>query len=194
MLLPPDLRDWIPADHPARWVEDLVEHGLDLTAFYDDYTEAQGAPPYHPRLMLKLLVFGYSNGIPSSRELERRCQHDVAFMFLTAQAAPDFVVISRFRKRHREAFAALLTQVLGLCAQAGLVSLGKVASDGSKIRANASRHRAMSYDRTYRHHAEFTNSPLPMLEAEKAHRAHAIVEQVIADLKASRSVFRLISC
>ena len=154
MLLAPDVRDWVPADDPARWVDDLVEHGLDLTAFYDDYTEARGAPPYHPRLMLKLLIFGYSNGITSSRELERRCHHDVAFMFLTAQAAPDFVVISRFRKRHRKAFAALFTQALGLCAQAGLVSLGNVALDGSKIRASASRHRAMSYDRMVRAEGE----------------------------------------
>ena len=72
MLLAPDLRDWIPADHLARWIDDLVEHGLDLRPFYDDYTEVRGAPPYDPRLMLKLLIFGYSNGITSSRELERR--------------------------------------------------------------------------------------------------------------------------
>lgn len=89
MLLAPDLRDWLPGDHPARWVDDLVEYGLDLAPFFDDYTEVRGAPPYDPRLMLKLLIYGYSNGITSSRELERRCHHDVAFMFLTAQAAPD---------------------------------------------------------------------------------------------------------
>jgi len=150
MLLAPDLRDWLPAGHPARWVDDLVEHGLDLAPFYDDYTEARGAPPYDPRLMLKLLIFGYSNGVTSSRALERLCHHDVAFMFLTAQAAPDFVAISRFRKRHLKAFTALFTQALGLCAQAGLLSLGNVALDGSKIRASASRHRAMSYDRMVR--------------------------------------------
>ena len=165
MLLAPDVRDWVPADDPARWVDDLVEHGLDLTPFYDDYTEARGAPPYDPRLMLKLLIFGYSNGVTSSRELERRCHHDVAYMFLTAQAAPDFVVISRFRKRHGKAFAALFTQVLGLCAQAGLVSFGNVALDGSKIRASASRHRAMSYD------------PMVRAEAELA----AEVEALLAD-------------
>ncbi len=144
----------LAADHPARWVDDLVEHGLDLAPFYDDYLVARGAPPYDPRLMLKLLIFGYSNGVTSSRELERRCQHDVAFMFLTAQAAPDFVVISRFRKRHLKAFTALFTQALGLCAQAGLVSLGKVALDGSKVRASASRHRAMSCDRMVRAEGE----------------------------------------
>ena len=92
---------------PSRPIDDLVEHGLDLRPFYDDYTKARGAPPCDPRLLLKLLIFGYSNGVTSSRELERRCHHDVAYMFLTAQAAPDFVVISWFRKRHGKAFAAL---------------------------------------------------------------------------------------
>ncbi len=176
MLLAPDVRDWISADHPARWVDDLIEHGLDLTAFYDDYKEARGAPSYDPRLMLKLLVLGYSHGVTSSRELERRCQQDVAYMFLTAQAAPDFVVISRFRKRHLEAFTALFTQVLGLCAQAGLVSLGNVALDGSKIRASASRHRAMSYDRMVRAEAELATEVEALLaEAERTDAAEDAV-------------------
>ena len=157
-------------------VDDLVEHGLDLTSFYDDYSEVRGAPPYDPRLMLKLLVFGYSNGITSSRELERRCHHDVAFMFLTAQAAPDFVVISRFRKRHVKAFADLFTQALGLCAQAGLVSLGNVALDGSKIRASASRHRAMSYDRMVRAEAELAAEVEALLvDAERTDAAEDAV-------------------
>jgi transposase len=176
MLLAPDLRDWLPADHPARWVDDLVEHGLDLTPFYDDYTEARGAPPYDPRLMLKLLIFGYSNGITSSRALERRCHHDVAFMFLTAQAAPDFVAISRFRKRHLKAFAALFTQALSLCAQAGLVALGNVALDGSKIRASASRHRAMSYDRMVRAEGELAVQVAELLaDAERTDAAEDAV-------------------
>jgi len=168
MLLAPDLRDWLPGDHPARWVDDLVEHGLDLAPFFDDYTEVRGAPPYDPRLMLKLLIYGYSNGVTSSRELERRCHHDVAFMFLTAQAAPDFVAISRFRKRHLRAFTALFTQALALCAQAGLVSLGRVALDGSKVRASASRHRAMSYDRMVRAEGELAAQVEELLaEAER---------------------------
>ena len=176
MLLAPDLRDWLPADDSARWVDDLVEHGLDLSPFYDDYTEARGAPPYDPRLMLKLLIYGYSNGITSSRELERRCHHDVAFMFLTAQAAPDFVAISRFRKRHLTAFRALFTQVLGLCAQAGLVSLGRVALDGSKIRASTSRHRAMSYDRMVRAEGELAAEVRALLaDAERTDAAEDVV-------------------
>lgn len=176
MLLAPDRRDWLPVDHPARWVDDLVEHGLDLAPFYDDYTEARGAPPYDPRLMLKLLIFGYSNGITSSRALERRCQHDVALMFLTAQAAPDFVAISRFRKRHLTAFEALFTQALGLCAQAGLVSLGNVALDGSKVRASASRHRAMSYDRMVRAQGELAAQVEALLaDAERTDAAEDAV-------------------
>lgn len=176
MLLAPDLRDWLPADHPARWVDDLVEYGLDLAPFFDDYTVARGAPPYDPRLMLKLLIFGYSNGVTSSRELERRCHHDVAFMFLTAQAAPDFVVISRFRKRHLKAFTALFTQALGLCAQAGLVSLGNVALDGSKVRASASRHRAMSYDRMVRAEGELAAQVEGLLaDAERTDEAEDAV-------------------
>jgi len=154
MLLAPDIRDWVAAEHPARWVDALVEDGLDLSPIYDDYTEVRGGPPYDPRLMVKVLIYGYSQGITSSRALERRCHDDVAFGFLTAQQAPDFVAISRFRTRHAEAFKELFTQSLALCAQAGLVSLGRVALDGSKIRASASRHRAMSYDRMVRAEGE----------------------------------------
>lgn len=146
MLLPPDLRDWVAADHPARWVDDLVEHGLDLSAIYAAYTEARGGPPFDPRLMLKVLVYGYSHGITSSRALERRCRDDVAFRFLTGDSCPDFVAIARFRTRHGAALKELFTQSLALCARAGLVSLGRVALDGTKVRADASRHRAMSYD------------------------------------------------
>src|SRR5680860_311064 len=118
LLLPPDLRDWLPAEHPARMVDDLVEFGLDLAGIYASYTESRGAPPYDPRLMLKVLIYGYSNGVTSSRALERRCQDDIAFRFLTADAAPDFVAISRFRVRHGAALKALFTQSLALCGRA----------------------------------------------------------------------------
>jgi transposase len=154
MLMPLDLRDWVAADHPARWVNDLVEHGLDLSAVYAGYTEARGAPPFDPRLMLKVLIYGYSHGVTSSRELERRCRDDVAFRFLTGNTCPDFVAIARFRTRHGEALKALFTQSLVLCGRAGLVSLGRVALDGTKLRADASRHRAMSYERMVRAEAE----------------------------------------
>jgi transposase len=154
MLLAPDLRDWLGASHPARWVDALVEDGLDLSGIYADYTDVRGGPPYDPRLMVKILIYGYSHGITSSRALDRRCQEDIAFRFLTAQAAPDFVVINRFRARHGAALKELFTQSLTLCAQAGLVSLGRVALDGTKVRASASRHRAMSYDRMVRAEGE----------------------------------------
>src|SRR5680860_1586707 len=169
LLLPPDLRDWLPAEHPARMVDDLVEFGLDLAGIYASYTESRGAPPYDPRLMLKVLIYGYSNGVTSSRALERRCQDDIAFRFLTADAAPDFVAISRFRVRHGAALKALFTQSLALCGRAGLVSLGRVALDGTKVRAAASRHRAMSYDRMVRAEAE--------LEAEVAAAARARAQE-----------------
>ena len=154
MLLAPDLRDLLGSGHPARWVDDLVEDGLDLSGIYAGYTDVRGGPPYDPRLMVKILIYGYSHGITSSRALERRCQDDIAFRFLTAQAAPDFVVINRFRARHGAALKELFTQSLTLCAQAGLVSLGRVALDGTKVRASASRHRAMSYDRMVRAEGE----------------------------------------
>jgi transposase len=164
MLLAPDLRDLLGSGHPARWVDDLVEDGLDLSGIYADYTDVRGGPPYDPRLMVKILIYGYSHGITSSRALERRCQDDIAFRFLTAQAAPDFVAINRFRARHGAALKELFTQSLTLCAQAGLVSLGRVALDGTKVRASASRHRAMSYDRMVRAESELAGEVEALLE------------------------------
>jgi transposase len=168
MLLPPDLRDWVAADHPARWVDDLVEQGLDLSEIYAGYTEARGAPPFDPRLMLKILIYGYSHGVTSSRELERRCTDDVAFRFLTGNTCPDFVAIARFRTRHGAALKGLFTQSLMLCARAGLVSLGKVALDGTKVRADASRHRAMSYQRMVRAEAELAAEVEELLAQARA--------------------------
>src|SRR5680860_682683 len=152
MLLAPDLRDWLAADHPARWVDDLVEHGLDLSAVYANYTEVRGAPPYEPRLMLKILIYGYSHGVTSSRALERRCHDDIAFRFLTAQAAPDFVAISRFRTRHGAARtfvpsrATRPSDTRPACAHnvndwvnnAFRAAPCRVALDGTKVRAAAS--------------------------------------------------------
>ena len=146
-LLPPSLDDWLPEDHTARFIAEAVDELLDLSSIYDSYVEAVGAPPYDPAMMLKLLVYAYSVGVTSSREMERRCQVDVAFRWLCANAAPDYRSISRFRRRHLLALDALFIQVLALCAEAGLVSLGRVALDGTKLRASASRHKALSYDR-----------------------------------------------
>jgi transposase len=146
-LLPPSLDDWLPADHTARFIAEVVDEMIDLSPIYDSYVEPVGAPPYDPTMMLKLLLYAYSVGVTSSREMERRCQVDVAFRWLSANEAPDYRSISRFRRRHLLALDALFIQVLALCASSGLVSLGRVALDGTKLRASASRHKAMSYDR-----------------------------------------------
>ncbi len=166
-LLPPSLDDWLPENHEARFISDVVENMLDLSCVYDSYTEAVGAPPYDPAMMLKLLVFAYSIGVTSSREMERRCHVDVAFRWLSANSAPDYRSISRFRRRHLGAIDALFVQVLALCAEAGLVRLGRVALDGTKLRASASKHKAMSYDRMGPRIEEFEAQVAAMLaEAE----------------------------
>jgi len=146
-LLPPSLDDWLPVDHTAQFIAEVVDNQLDLASIYDCYGNATGAPPYDPSMMLKLLLFAYSTGVTSSREMERRCHVDVAFRWLSANSAPDYRSISRFRRRRLVAVDDLFTQVLVLSAEAGLVKLGRVALDGTKLRASASRHKAMSHDR-----------------------------------------------
>lgn len=146
-LLPPSIDDWLPEDHPARFISEVVEELLDLDGIYASYVEASGAPPYDPKMMLKLVLYGYSTGVTSSREMERRCHVDVAFRWLSANATPDHRAISRFRRRHLDVLGDLFLQVLRLCGQAGLITLGRVALDGTKLRANASRRKAMSYER-----------------------------------------------
>ncbi len=147
LLLPPSIDDWLPEGHLARFVSELVEEVLDLEPFLAVFTEARGFPPYDPRLMLKLVLYGYTTGVRSSRGIEKRCHDDVALRFLAANQAPDFRSIARFRRRHLDALAGLFVEVLALCQQAGVVGLGRVALDGSKVRANASRRKAMSYKR-----------------------------------------------
>lgn len=146
-LMPPSLDDWLPDDHTARFVAEVVDELLDLTPIYASYVEASGAPPFDPKMMLKLLLYGYSIGVTSSREMERRCHTDVAFRWLSANSAPDYRTLARFRRRHLGSLDALFVQVLALCAEAGLIALGRVALDGTKLRACASRHKAMSHDR-----------------------------------------------
>lgn len=146
-LLPPSIVDWVPEGHLARFVDELVEEVLDLEPFLSSYTEVRGAPPYDPRLMLKLLLYGYVTGVRSSRAIEKACADSVAFRFLSANQAPDFRSVARFRRRHLEALRALFLESLRLCRAAGMVRLGRVALDGTKRRANASRRKAMSYKR-----------------------------------------------
>jgi transposase len=146
MLVPPSLDDWLPQAHLSRFIADIVE-SLDLSKFYASYAKTKGQPPYDPRLMVRVLLYGYCVGVRSSRELERVCVDVVAFRRLAAQQAPDFRSIARFRKRHLSALGNVFLQALELCREAGMVSLGQVALDGTKVRANASRRKAMSYAR-----------------------------------------------
>src|SRR3954466_12978417 len=138
LLMAPVLRDWVPEGDLAHFVGDLVDSGaLDLSAIYADYTEERGYPPYDPRLMVKLLVYGYAVAVTSSRKLERATYRDVAVRMLCADQHPDFRVIGRFRERHLEALSDQVVQSLGPCKRAKLVGLGLPAVDGTKLRANA---------------------------------------------------------
>jgi transposase len=146
-LLPPSLREWLAEDHLAYFVSDLVDD-LDLSeieAVYED--EERGQPPYHPRMMVKVLIYAYCTGVFASRRIEKRLVEDVAFRVLAAGNTPDFRTLSDFRKIHRKAVEGLFEQVLRLALKAGAIKLGRVAIDGSKVKANASKHKAMSYGR-----------------------------------------------
>jgi len=147
LLLLPSLRDWLPENHLAYCVSDVVDQ-LDLSAIEAVYEEEdRGQPPYHPRMMTKILLYGYCVGVFSSRRIQKRLVEDVAFRVLAAGNQPDFRTISDFRKLHLQALEELFQQVLGLVLEVGALKLGRVALDGSKVKANASKHKAMSYGR-----------------------------------------------
>jgi transposase len=147
LLLPPSLRDWLPEDHLAYFLSDVVEQ-LDLSAIESVYEkEERGQPPYHPRMMTKILLYGYCVGVFSSRRIEKRLREDVGFRVLAAGNEPDFRTISDFRKLHLAALQRLFDQLLQIALQAGTMKLGRVILDGSKVKANASKHKAMSYGR-----------------------------------------------
>lgn len=146
-MLPPSPMDWLPEGHLARFILDLVKE-LDLDGIYARYErDLRGFPPYRPQMMVGLLLYAYCVGVPSSRKIERKTYEDVAFRVIAGEAHPDHSRINEFRRVHLEALAGLFAQVLRLCQQAGLVKLGKVALDGTKMKANASKHKAMSYQR-----------------------------------------------
>ena len=153
-LLPPSVADFVPAGHPAHLVRDLVSEELDLSAIMGAYTEVKGYPPYHPAMMVALLLYAYRSGVYSSRRIARACEERLDFQAVTALNQPDFRTISEFRRRHLDALAGLFVQVLALCRKAGLAGLGHVAVDGTKIKANASKHKAMSYARMVEAEAE----------------------------------------
>jgi transposase len=146
-LLPPSLREWLPEGHLAYFIIDLVEQ-LDLSEIHASYGgDGRGQPPYDPSLMVGLLLYAYCEGTPSSRRIEKASYEDVGFRVVAANQHPDHDSICVFRKRHLKALSGLFVQVLKLCREAGLVKLGHVALDGTKVRANASKHKAMSYGR-----------------------------------------------
>ena len=147
LLLPPSLRDWLPENHLAYFVSDLVDQ-LDLSAIHAVYEkDPRGQPPYDPRMMTKLLVYGYCVGVFSARKMAQRGVEDIAFRVLAAGNAPDFRTIADFRKIHRQALEGFFEQVLRMALEVGAVRVGRVALDGSKVKANASKHKAMSYGR-----------------------------------------------
>lgn len=169
LLLPPSLRDWLPEDHLAYFVSDVVAN-LDLSAMDAVYgTEQRGQPPYDPLMMTKILVYGYCVGVFSSRRIERRLVEDIAFRVLAADNQPNFRTISDFRKIHLKTLAGLFEQVLKIALEAGAMKVGRVALDGTKVKANASKHKAMSHDR--------------MLEKEKQLKAE--VQQLLEQAEAA---------
>mgnify|MGYP002623964466 CR=1 FL=1 len=148
LLLPPSVTEFVPPDHLCLFVRDLAREVLDLTAIERTYSrDPRGLPPYHPAMLVALLLYAYTQGIYSSRRIARACEERVDFMALTAMQRPDFRTISDFRKKHLAALSGLFVQVLALCRDAGIVKLGHVALDGTKVPANASKHKAMSYKR-----------------------------------------------
>src|SRR5215210_4287529 len=147
LLLPPSLRDWLPENHLAYFVSDIVDN-LDLSAMDAVYgNEKRGQPPYDPRMMTKILVYAYCVGVFGSRRIARRLVEDIAFRVLAAGNQPDFRTISDFRKTHLAALEGMFQQVLQIALEAGAMRLGRVALDGTKVKASASKHKAMSYDR-----------------------------------------------
>src|SRR6266702_6106164 len=146
-LLPPSLRDWLPENHLVYFVSDVIDN-LNLSAMDVVYGDEQrGQPPYDPRMMTKVLVYGYCVGVFSSRRIQQRLTEDIAFRVLAAGNAPNFRTMSDFRKIHLAKLEGLFEQVLKIALEAGAMKLGRVALDGTKVKANASKHKAMSYDR-----------------------------------------------
>jgi transposase len=160
LLLPAQVQDFVAADHLARFVLSLVRDEIDLAAISSSYDSDRGQPPFDPVMMTALLLLSYCCGIYASRRIATACRERVDFMSIVGFDAPDFRTVSEFRRRHLKALGALFTQILHLCETAGLVKLGHVALDGTKIKANASKHKAMSYERMEKRAAE--------LEAEVA--------------------------
>jgi transposase len=167
-LLPPSVQDYVPEDHVSRLIVSLVRESLDLSAIKGSYASGLGQPPFDPRLMTVLLLHGYASGIYSSRRIAKATAERADFVMIVAGDPPDFRTVSEFRRRHLPASAGLFVQVLKLAEKAGLVKLGHVALDGTKIKANASKHKAMSYERMKKREAELKAEVARWLEAAEA--------------------------
>jgi transposase len=167
-LFPPNLLDLVPEGHVAHFVRNRVLEELDLGEVYASYSEERGYPPYHPAMMTALLLYGYCQGIYSSRRIARACRERVDFMAIVGTDAPDFRTVNKFRKRHLKALGGLFRQVLRLCRKAGMARMGHVALDGTKMRANASRHKAMSYGRMKKAEAELERQVAEWFEKAEA--------------------------
>jgi transposase len=168
LLLPPSLREWLPEQHLVYFVSDVVDQ-LDLSAMYAVYEkEKRGQPPYDPRLMTKLLVYGYCTGVFSSRRIQKRLQEDIPFRVLAAGNEPDFRTISDFRKIHIATLQNLFEQVLAMALECGAIKLGRVSLDGTKLKANASKHKAMSYARMQEKQKQLKEEVKQLLEQAAA--------------------------
>ena len=168
LLLPPNLRDWLAENHLAYFVSEVVDQ-LDLSAIRAVYEkEMRGQPPYDPLLMTKLLVYGYCTGVFSSRRIQKRLQEDIPFRVLAAGNEPDFRTISDFRKIHIKTLANLFEQVLAMALECGAIKLGKVSLDGTKVKANASKHKAMSYGRMNEKQQQLKEEVKQLLEQAEA--------------------------
>ncbi len=177
LLLPPDMRTWLPEGHLALFVLDVVSE-LDLSTIYGRYAgkDDRGRAGYHPTMMVSLLIYAYCVGKPSSRKIERATYEDVAFRVLSGDRHPDHDSIATFRRTHLDALGGLFGQVLLLCQKAGLVKLGHIAIDGTKVSANASKHKAMSYGRMSEAEAKLDAEVGRLLEeAEKVDQAEDAV-------------------
>ena len=169
-LLPPSLQDWLPEGHLARFVVEIVEQ-LDLRSLKESFA-GRGSQPYNPEMLVALLFYGYATGTFSSRKLERNTYDSVAFRFIAANTHPDHDTIANFRRRFLPQLKALFVQILLIARQMKVLKLGSVSLDGSKVKANASRHKALSYDHACKLEAQLTSEVAELLKkAEAADRA-----------------------
>jgi len=176
VLLPPAIQELVPTGHLAHFVRDMVRDSLDLSAILKTYTEDRGFPRYDPVMMTALVLYSYCQGRYASRRIAKAWEERVDFMAVTARQAPDFRTVSDFRKRHLTALGELFTQVLKLCQKAGLVTLGHVALNGTKLKANASKHKAMSDGRMQQAEADLAATVQGWLEKAEALDAREDVE------------------